>query len=202
MAYTFVTQFWVTEPINVYDKWIPNLVSDAPYIIFGNLDGINLAKKLRGDFQTYYIETTSREDIFSLLEEAVKFNPYHSSWFLWADASLCLYKDEGRKEASLPVFHTCDCDPQYCMYKHWKILANGQTIKMDIGPSLNIEKLQSLPTDKLICTHDFTMFMTHKDFFPNFVRLYKNKDIAHIRGLFPDLFQQCEGFETFIKYLQ
>jgi hypothetical protein len=105
-----------------YNEWFKNSLSiSAPYIFFTTKEHFDFIKSFRKDLPTYFIESRIEdfvtykykdrmvphpfdcpsvelnliwnEKIF-MMQKAVAINPFHSEWFHWIDAGICIYRDE------------------------------------------------------------------------------------------------------------
>jgi hypothetical protein len=104
-----------------YNDWFKNTLSiNVPYVFFSDAPGIEYIKLFRGNLPTVYIECEIEsfygykyhdiiktdphncpsvelkmiwnEKVF-FLEKASELNPFHSEWFQWIDAGVCVYRD-------------------------------------------------------------------------------------------------------------
>jgi hypothetical protein len=121
---TIVSGYWIVKNKhdNKFLNWFKNTLSiNCPYVFFGTKETIELAKQYRKDLPTHYIEleihdfftyaykdklSVSNSDCPStelnliwneklfLVKKAIELNHFHSDFFLWADAGLCVYRDK------------------------------------------------------------------------------------------------------------
>jgi len=191
MAYplTMVSGYWriINKHGDDYLNWFENtLYVNCPFVFFGTFETIEIAKKYRKNYPTYYIELSIEqfetylykdkmiidnthspsvelnliwnEKIF-LIKKSIELNPYNSDFFMWYDAGCCYYR------------------------------YNNPTIK----PFPNIQLLNNLPKNKLIFTESQyyfdenrvneynyhficgTVYLLHKDFINTIAELYKEK---------------------------
>ena len=214
---------------NKFNDWFKNtLAINCPYVIFSNKQGIELIKKYRSSYPTYYIELEIKdfytykykdrfltdpincpsvelnlvwnEKIF-MVKKAHKLNPFNSEWFKWIDAGICVYRNEYPWQNSFP----------------------------------NLNKLNKLPKDKFIYSssqpynkdlvtvtnhyhHISGTYILHKNIINQFVDIYKkymdklvDKNniwtdqviLTHIYKDNPDLFfKLCDGYGEITKYLR
>lgn len=168
-----------------YNNWFHHsLKINCPYIFFGDKESIDMIKPFRDELPTVYIvceieEFTTykyknlmitdpfhcpsvhlnliwNEKIF-LIEKAFNLNPFHSDFFCWVDAGICIYRYSPPPTIPFP----------------------------------SIDKLNELPTDKLIFTSSLpydenailnttnyhyisgTSYVLHKKIIHDFARLYE-----------------------------
>jgi len=119
---TIVSGYWIVDNKHgdKYKKWFMNTLSiNCPYVFFGDKNSIQIIKKYRKNFPTYYIECEIKdfytykyfdnfiidethcpskelnciwnEKIF-LIQKAKKINPFNSDFFTWIDAGICSYR--------------------------------------------------------------------------------------------------------------
>ena len=104
-----------------FELWFKNSLSiNCPYIFFGDKESIDIVKKYRLNLPTIFVELNItefetykyknnlihhdihcpsvevlliwNEKIF-LLQRAKNMNPYNTSFFMWVDAGICLYRE-------------------------------------------------------------------------------------------------------------
>ena len=123
MTLTCVSGYWKikNKHENKFDNWFHNTLKiNCPYVFFGDKETIKLIKNYRGILPTYYIECTIEEfytysyrnkiitdpihcpsielnliwnEKLFLVQKAAKLNPFHSSYFMWVDAGICIFRD-------------------------------------------------------------------------------------------------------------
>ena len=121
--FTCVSGFWNVNNKhgNKFNDWFKNtLAINCPYVFFTKNENIDMIKKYRKDYPTYFIERNiedfktyklnmnnntheshvpSKElgliwlEKMNLVLEASIINPYNSEWFCWIDAGICVYRD-------------------------------------------------------------------------------------------------------------
>lgn len=123
MSVTCVSCFYqiVNKHGNKYEEWFQtSLKINAPYVIFGTKESIEVVKPFRDGFPTVYVERgltdfvtykfkdrietdpvhcpsvelglVWHEKIF-MLRDAAESNPYQSNVFVWVDAGLSIYRE-------------------------------------------------------------------------------------------------------------
>ena len=231
MSLTCVTGYWnvKNKHNDKYNEWFKNTLSiNCPYIIFTDINSIDMIKECRQHFPTYYINCNI-EDFYTfkykdkmivndihcpsvelnlvwnekifMIQKAAIINPFNSDWFKWIDAGTCIYRNVKPSNIIFP----------------------------------DNDKLCGLPTDKFIysssnkyiaglvsntnCYHHIsgTSYILHKSMINMFTELYKtyldkllDKNniwtdqviLTHIYRDHPKLFfKLCDGYGTITKYL-
>lgn len=215
---------------NYIEWWFENTLSiNCPYVFFTDKENIDIIRKYRKDYPTFYVECNLEnfytykyknkmkthevhspsvelnliwnEKIF-MVHFASKLNPFNSEWFKWIDAGICSFRD---------------IKPPQCIFP-------------------NEEKLKYLPKDKFIFSssdsEDFESehatetnyyhyisgtYILHKDILDTYIELYKSyleklleKDNiwtdqvinTHIYKDNPQLFFKfCHGYGEMVKQL-
>lgn len=184
---TVVSGYWIinNKYNNKYENWFKNTLNiNCPYVFFGDTETINMVKKYRKNFPTYYINCKIEEfytykyydniitdnyhcpskelnliwnEKVFLIQKAKNINPFNSSFFTWIDSGICIYRDKNPPTKMFP----------------------------------DNEKIKGLPYDKFIFTTSDsdtfkkddigvsnhyisgTSFMTHLNFIDSFVDIYK-----------------------------
>jgi hypothetical protein len=227
---TCVSGFWNVK--NKYNEkyfvWFTNTLKiQSPYVFFSDKEGIEIIKKFRQDYPTYYIECNI-EDFYAfkykekfvthevhcpsvelniiwnekifLLQKAYHINPFNTEFFMWMDAGICIYRNIAPPNIPFP----------------------------------NINKLKKLPIDKFIyCSsgkyiekkvsrkkyyhHISGVFILHKNIIDKFLELYKKYMemlidenniwteqviLTHIYKDNPSFFHKlCDGYGKIVEYL-
>lgn len=119
---TCVSGFWPVKNKHAskFRQWFKtSLRINCPYVFFSDKQGIEYIKPFRMNLPTYYIECTLAEfytyqykaqmrthpvhcpsaelnliwhEKLFLIEKAAARNPYHSEFFCWVDAGICIYR--------------------------------------------------------------------------------------------------------------
>lgn len=209
-----------------YLDWFKNTLSiNCPYVFFTNKKDI--IKEYRKDLPTFYIDceiedfntykykdkikTDDRhcpsvelnliwnEKIF-MIQKASEINPFHSSWFKWIDAGLCIYRDFSPPNKPFP---------------NTEILQTLPTDKF-IYSSSNPYREKSVINNNYY-HHISGTFILHENIIDKYVNIYKDyleKKIdknniwtdqvihTHIYKDYPDLyFKLCDGYGEITKVL-
>ena len=187
---TIVSGYWIVDNKHgdsKYKKWFANTLNiNCPYVFFGDKNTIEIMKKYRKNFPTYYVECDVKdfytykyldsfmidkvhnpskelnciwnEKIF-LIQKAKNINPFKSSFFTWVDAGICNYRDKPPPSEPFP----------------------------------NINKLKDLPINKFIFTSSDNK---------NFERKRVGSYYHHISGTFCMSLGFIDGIcEIYKKYL-
>jgi hypothetical protein len=120
---TCVSGFWKVNNKhgNNYTRWFQHsLKINCPYVFFGDKETIEMIQPFRDGLPTFYVECTIddfvtytyknrmithpnhcpsvelnliwNEKIF-LIKKALELNPFHSDFFCWVDAGICIYRN-------------------------------------------------------------------------------------------------------------
>ncbi len=120
---TCVSGFWnvTNKHGNNYTTWFQHsLKINCPYVFFGDKETIEIIKPFRDGLPTFYVECNIQdfvtyqyknrmvthpfhcpskelnliwnEKIF-LIKKALELNPFHSDFFCWVDAGICIYRN-------------------------------------------------------------------------------------------------------------
>jgi len=120
---TCVSGFWnvTNKHGNKYTTWFQHsLKINCPYVFFGDKESIEIIKPFRNSLPTFYVECTIKEFVtykyknrmvthpfhcpsielnliwnekIFLIQKALELNPFHSDFFCWVDAGICIYRD-------------------------------------------------------------------------------------------------------------
>ena len=209
-----------------YLDWFKNTLSiNCPYVFFTNK--IDIIKQFRKDLPTYYIECEI-EDFYTykykdkmlthpvhcpsvelnliwnekifMIQKAYEINPFHSNWFKWIDAGLCIYRD---------------ISPPNKPFPNTDILQNLPTDKFIYSSSTKYN--EKSVTNNNYYHHISGTFILHKNIINKYSTIYKDyleKKIdkiniwteqviyTHIYKDFPDLyFKLCDGYGEITKVL-
>jgi hypothetical protein len=130
---TCVSGFWnvTNKHGNNYTTWFQHsLKINCPYVFFGDKEAIEMIKPFRDGLPTFYVECTIQdfvsykyknrmithphhcpsvelnliwnEKIF-LIKKALEMNPFHSDFFCWVDAGICVYRDTPPPSVPFPT---------------------------------------------------------------------------------------------------
>jgi len=122
-ALTCVSGYWKVNNKhgNKYTTWFRNsLKINCPYVFFGDKETLEMIKPFRDGLPTFYVEYNMHdfvthkyknrmrphpthspsvelnlvwnEKIF-LIQKAFELNPFHSDFFCWVDAGICIYRN-------------------------------------------------------------------------------------------------------------
>jgi len=208
-----------------YLNWFKNTLSiNCPYVFFTNKKDI--IKQFRKDLPTYYIECELKdfytykykdkmithpnhcpsielnliwnEKIF-MIEKASEINPFHSSWFKWIDAGLCIYRNVAPPNKPFPNIDKLQNLPID------KFIYSSSTPYCEKSVGNNYYH------------HISGTFILHKNIINKYTTIYKDyleKKIdknniwteqviyTHIYKDFPDLyFKLCDGYGEITKVL-
>jgi len=213
---TCVSGFWKVnnKHDNHYDTWFQHsLKINCPYIFFGDKETIEIIKPFRDGLPTFYIECNIEdfvtykykhrmithpshcpsvelnliwnEKIF-LIKKAVEINPFHSDFFCWVDAGICIYRTISPPSTPFPNVNKLNTLPKNKFiytssnpYNEFDVTKNNyyhhisgtyilhKNIVNDVAELYNIYLNNLLDnnniwTDQVILTH---MYKTHKHLF-------------------------------------
>ena len=130
---TCVSGYWKVNNKhgNNYHTWFQHsLKINCPYVFFGDKETIELIKPFRDGLPTFYVECTIQdfvtykyknkmithpihcpsvelnliwnEKIF-FIKKALELNPFHSDFFLWVDAGICIYRNTPPPSTPFPT---------------------------------------------------------------------------------------------------
>jgi hypothetical protein len=122
-----------------YLLWFENtLVVNAPLVFFSDVEHIAIARKIRGDRPTVFIESNFKEfatykffdqfatdpvhvpskelaiiwhEKFNFLKKAAERNPFKTERFAWMDAGQCVYREKKPPDLSWPDSKKMRCLP-------------------------------------------------------------------------------------------
>lgn len=231
---TCVSGYWnvKNKHDDKYLKWFENTLNiNCPYVFFSNKEGIELIKKYRKDYPTYYIELNI-EDFYTnkykdkmiknerhcpsielnliwnekifLMEKAYKLNIFKSDYYMWIDAGVCIYRNIKPPNRIYPNTNKLKELP-----KDKLIFSSSNSIKFN--------KKKFLECDYLNHFISGTSYILHKNIINDFVNIYIkycdkliNKNsiytdqviLTYIYKDNPDLFYQLShGYGENIKYI-
>jgi len=186
---TCVSGFWPIKNKHgtKFLNWFKtSLRVNCPYVFFTTKPGIEFIKPFRAGLPTYYIECTIEEfysyrykanmqvhpkhcpsvelnliwhEKLFLIERAAQVNPFHSEFFCWIDAGICLYRMKPPPRQPFPNLHK--------LYR----LPKDKFIY-----STSSEGFQPLSVTSKSYYHYIagTAFILHKTIIHQFVELYKD----------------------------
>jgi hypothetical protein len=187
---TVVSGYWIVKNKHddKFLNWFKNTLSiNCPYVFFGTKETIELAKQYRKDLPTHYIEleihdfftyaykdklSVSNSDCPStelnliwneklfLIKKAIELNLFHSDFFLWADAGLCVYRDKEPPNDVFPAISKLETLPK-----------DKFIFTSSISHTLDINKMNNYNYHHIAGTS----YLFHKDFIDIIIPLYKNK---------------------------
>jgi hypothetical protein len=124
---------------NKFESWFQySLKINCPYVFFADKNTIKTIKKYRSNLPTFYIECTIQEfkcykyknkmithpihcpsvelnliwnEKIFLIKRALELNPFHSDFFCWVDAGICIYRDILPPTNSFPNLHKLNTLP-------------------------------------------------------------------------------------------
>jgi hypothetical protein len=214
-----------------FEHWFKNTLSiNCPYIFFGDSQSIDIVKKIRCDLPTTYIEFNIsefetfkyknnlihhdihcpskevlliwNEKIF-LIQKAKIMNPYNSSFFMWVDAGICIYREQPPPTISFPNIKKLNFLP-----------TNKFIFTSSDYPYFEKERVH----DNNYYHYISGNFMLHSDFIDTFTYIYRKyvdrylsqynwvnseqKILTHIYNENPDLFFKiADGYGAILPAL-
>jgi hypothetical protein len=197
---TCVSGFWKVNNKhgNNYTTWFQHsLKINCPYVFFGDKETIEMIKPFRDGLPTFYVECTIQdfvtykfknrmithpihcpsvelnliwnEKIF-LIQKALELNPFHSDFFCWIDAGICIYRNTPPPPIPFP------------------------TIDLNTLPTTQFIYTSSLPYIESNVTntnhyhHISGTYMLHKNIINNFAALYEQylNALLHTNNIWTD----------------
>ena len=197
---TCVSGFWKVNNKhgNNYTTWFQHsLKINCPYVFFGDKETIEMIKPCRDGLPTFYVECTIQdfvtykfknrmithpihcpsvelnliwnEKIF-LIQKALELNPFHSDFFCWIDAGICIYRNTPPPPIPFP------------------------TIDLNTLPTTQFIYTSSLPYIESNVTntnhyhHISGTYMLHKNIINNFAALYEQylNALLHTNNIWTD----------------
>jgi len=197
---TCVSGFWKVNNKhgNNYATWFQHsLKINCLYVFFGDKETIEMIKPFRDGLPTFYVECTIQdfvtykfknrmithpihcpsvelnliwnEKIF-LIQKALELNPFHSDFFCWIDAGICIYRNTPPPSIPFP------------------------TIDLNTLPTTQFIYTSSLPyiESNVTNTHHYHhisgTYMLHKNIINNFATLYEHylNALLHTNNIWTD----------------
>jgi len=213
-----------------YINWFKNTLSiNVPYVFFSDKDGIECIKQFRKDLPTVYIEYPMNEfynekyrDVIKthpihcpsvelkmiwnekmiMLQKASSINPFHSEYFQWIDAGICVYRNQVPPSIQYPTISKLNAFPKdKLLYSSSSATWNENLVK----PGNYYHYIAG------------TSYILHNSFIDTFVSIYKKYldqfvsleniwtdqcILTHIFKDYPDLFfKVCDGYGEIVKHL-